>query len=41
MMQAVAVGSPFVAAGGLKIVYDLTLLATFRRVRLPDVTPPA
>ena len=41
LMQAVAVGSPFVAAGGLKIVYDLTLLATFRRVRLPEVTPPA
>jgi len=41
LMQAVSVGSPFVAAGGLKIVYDLTLLATFRRVRLPEVTPSA
>jgi predicted MFS family arabinose efflux permease len=41
LMQTIAVGAPFVAAGGLKIVYDVILLATFRRVRLPEVTPPA
>jgi predicted MFS family arabinose efflux permease len=33
LMQAVSLSAPFVAAGGLKIVYDLTLLGTFRRVR--------
>jgi predicted MFS family arabinose efflux permease len=31
--DAVALSWPFVFAGGLKIVYDLILLATFRRVR--------
>jgi predicted MFS family arabinose efflux permease len=36
LMQTVAVGAPFVAAGGLKIVYDLVLLATFRRVGPPE-----
>jgi hypothetical protein len=30
-MQSVALGAPFVVAGALKIAYDLTLLATFRR----------
>ena len=33
LMQAAALGAPFVAAGSLKIVYDLVLLATFRQVR--------
>lgn len=33
LMQTVAVSAPFVVAGALKIAYDLTLLATFRRVR--------
>jgi predicted MFS family arabinose efflux permease len=33
LMQGVAFGAPFVAAGALKIVYDVTILATFRRVR--------
>jgi predicted MFS family arabinose efflux permease len=33
LMQTVSLSAPFVAAGGLKIVYDLVLLATFRRVR--------
>jgi predicted MFS family arabinose efflux permease len=36
LMQAVARGAPFVAAGALKILYDVALLATFRRVRLED-----
>jgi hypothetical protein len=36
LMGAVAVGAPFVVAGGLKIVYDLLLYATFRRVPLPE-----
>jgi predicted MFS family arabinose efflux permease len=35
LMQSVALSAPFVAAGALKILYDLALLATFRRVRLP------
>jgi predicted MFS family arabinose efflux permease len=39
LMQAVAVGAPFVVAGALKCVYDLALFATFRRVRLPEATP--
>jgi len=39
LMQAVAIGAPFVVAGALKCVYDLALYATFRRVRLPEVTP--
>jgi len=33
-----ALGLPFLLAGGLKIVYDLSLLAVFRRVR-PDSGP--
>lgn len=33
LMQTVSRSAPFVAAGALKIVYDLFLLATFRRVR--------
>jgi hypothetical protein len=35
-MQAVNIGAPFVIAGALKIVYDLALLATFRRVGEPE-----
>ena len=34
-LMQVAIGAPFVVAGSLKIVYDLLLFATFRRVRLP------
>ncbi len=41
LMQTVSVSAPFVAAGALKIVYDLVLLATFRRVKLPDPNAPA
>ena len=33
LMQTFSLSAPFVAAGALKIVYDVTLLATFRRVR--------
>ena len=36
LMQAVNIGAPFVIAGALKIVYDLALLATFRRVGEPE-----
>jgi predicted MFS family arabinose efflux permease len=36
VMQRVAIGAPFVIAGALKVVYDLALYATFRRVALPD-----
>lgn len=35
-MQTVALGLPFVLGGGLKIVYDLMLFATFRHVRPPE-----
>ena len=31
-----AIGLPFLAAGGLKAAYDLSLWAVFRRVRLPE-----
>jgi MFS family permease len=31
-----ALGLPFLIAGGLKIVYDLAILAAFRGVRLPE-----
>jgi MFS family permease len=34
IMQTLALGAPFVLGGGLKIVYDLLLWATFRRVTL-------
>jgi hypothetical protein len=40
-MQRVALGAPFVIAGVLKVVYDLALYATFRRVPLPDETEAA
>jgi predicted MFS family arabinose efflux permease len=33
LMQTISRSAPFVAGGALKIIYDLTLLATFRRVR--------
>lgn len=36
LMQQVALGAPFVVAGALKIVYDVLLYATFRKVRLPE-----
>jgi hypothetical protein len=36
LMQTISRSAPFVAAGALKIVYDLLLLATFRRVREAD-----
>lgn len=34
--MAMAAGLPFFVAGGLKVVYDLALYVTFRRVRLGD-----
>ena len=34
-----AFGWPLVICGGLKIVYDLALLAMFRRVRPPEEPP--
>ena len=36
LMGPLGVGVPFVIAGTLKIVYDLALYATFRRVPLPE-----
>jgi len=38
--MAMAAGLPFFVAGGLKIVYDVALYFTFRRVRLADDPPP-
>jgi hypothetical protein len=41
--MAMAVGLPFLVAGGLKVVYDVALYLTFRRVRLaeaPGDPPP-
>lgn len=35
-LQAAINGLPFVLAGGLKILYDVTLWLTFRRVALPE-----
>ncbi|TMK63259.1 MAG: MFS transporter [Actinobacteria bacterium] len=35
LMERVALGSPFVVAGVLKIAYDVLLYATFRKVPLP------
>jgi MFS family permease len=45
LMQNVALGAPFVAAGALKCVYDLILWRVFKRVPLPEdrrerATPP-
>jgi hypothetical protein len=34
VMQAVALSAPFVLGGGLKMVYDLLIYFTFRRVPL-------
>jgi predicted MFS family arabinose efflux permease len=36
LMSHVAVSAPFLVAGGLKSVYDLTLYRVFRHVPLPD-----
>jgi predicted MFS family arabinose efflux permease len=36
LMQNVALSAPFVAAGTLKIVYDVAILASFRRVKTDD-----
>jgi MFS family permease len=36
LLGASSFGWPLVAAGGLKIAYDLALLATFRRVKPPE-----
>ena len=40
LMQTISRSAPFVTAGALKIVYDLTLLATFRRVRESEPSGP-
>ena len=36
LSMGMAAGLPFLVAGGLKVIYDLALYATFRRVRLGD-----
>ena len=36
VMQAIALSAPFVLGGGVKIVYDLLLYATFKDVKLRD-----
>jgi hypothetical protein len=40
-LAAPALGLPFLVAGGLKIVYDLWILALFRDVRPPEEAPRA
>jgi predicted MFS family arabinose efflux permease len=35
-MEVLSLGLPFLLGGGLKIVYDLLLLATFRHVKPPE-----
>jgi len=44
-LMSTAIAAPFVVAGSLKIVYDVTLYATFRRVPLPSgsssASPPS
>ena len=35
-----SLGLPFLVAGGLKVVYDLTIYAVFRGVRPPEETEP-
>ena len=37
-MQALSLGLPMLLGGGLKIVYDLLLLAAFRHVKPPEET---
>jgi len=39
LLSVSSFGWPLVAAGAIKIVYDLLLLATFRRVRPPEEQP--
>jgi predicted MFS family arabinose efflux permease len=41
LMQTVSLSAPFIAGGALKIVYDLALLASFRRVEVPSDDPVA
>src|SRR5205085_8988712 len=41
LTQSVGLASPFIAAGALKIAYDVAILATFRRVRIPRAEPSA
>jgi predicted MFS family arabinose efflux permease len=36
LIERVALGAPFVVAGGLKVVYDLLLFRAFRRVPMPE-----
>jgi MFS family permease len=36
VMQAIALSAPFVLGGGLKIVYDVLIWLTFRKVALRD-----
>jgi hypothetical protein len=39
-LMHIALGAPFVVAGGLKIVYDVLLFARFRRIPVEDVVTP-
>jgi MFS family permease len=40
MLTNPVLGLPFLISGGLKIIYDLGMLATFRHIRPWDETPP-
>ncbi|MGZ4740544.1 MAG: MFS transporter, partial [Ilumatobacteraceae bacterium] len=39
-VQSIGLGAPFVIAGTIKSIYDLTLWRWFRTVPLPDETMP-
>jgi len=39
LSQSIALGLPFVLAGGIKSLYDVVLWRWFRGVPLPDETP--
>jgi hypothetical protein len=39
LVQSLALGAPFILAGVLKGVYDLTLLAAFRNVKPKEENP--
>ena len=38
VMASIALGAPFVLGGGLKIVYDVILWATFKDVKPRELT---
>jgi type III secretory pathway component EscT len=39
VLGALSLSAPFFIGGGLKIIYDLALYGSFRRVPLPEEAP--